>query len=79
MDPPSAPPLELLELLRRDLLEEGRSAGVWSSSLNLAVAVTLVTCPPDGGVEQREEPPMEFWNKNFTLIIFVGQSGTVSW
>ena len=42
-----SPPL-LLELLRRDLLDEGRlelSIGVCSSTLNLAVAVTLVTLP----------------------------------
>ena len=42
----------LPELLRRLRLRElgrllGSAAGVWSSNLNLAVAVTLVTCPPE--------------------------------
>jgi hypothetical protein len=50
-------PPRLPELLRRDRREEGRAppscAGVCSSSLNLAVAVTLVTWPE--GEEQREE------------------------
>lgn len=49
-------PPRLPELLRLDLLEEGLapSWGVWTSILNRAVAVTLVTCPD--GEEQREEP-----------------------
>ena len=48
-------PPRLPELPRRDLLDEGldalcESIGVWSSSLNLAVAVTLVTLAPLGDV-----------------------------
>ena len=42
-----SPPL-LLELLLLDLRDEGLldpSMGVWSSTLNLAVAVTFVTFP----------------------------------
>ena len=53
-------PPRLPELLRLDLLEEGLapSWGVWTSILNRAVAVTLVTCPD--GEEQREEPLLVF-------------------
>ena len=48
-------PPRLPELPRRDLLDEGldalcESIGVWSSSLNFAVAVTLVTFAPLGDV-----------------------------
>jgi hypothetical protein len=46
----------------RDLELEGRSReeeeGAWTSTLNLAVAVTLVTWLPGVGVEQGEEPPL---------------------
>ena len=59
-----SPPL--LELLL-DLLDEGRlvdcSMGVCSSSLNLAVAVTLVTLLPLGE-ELRDDPLLEPWNTN---------------
>ena len=59
-----ASPPRLPELLRRLLREFGLapdSRGVCSSSLNLAVAVTLVTWP--AGEEQREEPPLVLWKR----------------
>ena len=61
----SPPFLLLLALLRLDLREAGLllllldSMGVWSSSLNLAVAVTLVTFPLPLGDELRLEPLLE--------------------
>ena len=60
----SPPFLLLLALLLLDLLDDGLlllldSIGVWSSSLNLAVAVTLVTLPLPLGDELRDEPLLE--------------------
>ena len=52
---PALPRLDRLEAG----LELAASTGVWSSSLNLAVAVTLVTLAPPLGEELREEPPLE--------------------
>ena len=45
-----------LELEGRGSRAEG--AGAWTSTLNLAVAVTLVTWLPGVGVEHGEEPPL---------------------
>ena len=61
-----SPPL-LLELLLRDLREEGLlelSMAVCSSTLNLAVAVTLVTLPaPWEGDELLDDPVLEPWTR----------------
>ena len=66
-----SPPL-LLELLLLDLLDEGLlvpSMGVWSSTLNLAVAVTFVTFPPApwAGEELLEEPVLEVCGEKWVI------------